>query len=282
MLENCIFIGGHSRTGTTLMQGLVCNHPHTISVTREASYFRGLMEAYELGLRWFDQHTCDYFESREELTDFHRLLIQPYLDRVLGRFGDGIDAIIVQKEPRMTEFFPEIGALLPGSKFIVLIRDLRDVIASQIVRIGKSGLPYQLDSDLDRYVRTLSRLIMYRDILEERLMFVNYEGLVNWPTKVMERVWCFLEMENLHIDGETRWATKRPRSDESATALDEEPPTSDPIGKNRDVLTNDILLTLEEFRELVLTHTRLDCYCSDTVTDHTQSIFFLKDIAKHD
>ena len=280
MLSEPIFVGGHSRAGTTLMQGLICNQPLTISVTREASYFRALIEAYELGLRWFDLHTCDYFESRQELTNFHRSLIQPYLDRVLSRFGSRDDAIIVQKEPRMTEYFPEVGTLLPRSKFVVLIRDLRDVIASQIVRSNKNGIAYQPDQDLDRYIRTLRRLILDRKKLEGRLLFVRYEGLVNSPTQVMSQVWHFLEMDNLHVDKQTRWTTKRPGGDESATDLDEQPPSSDPIDKNRHVLTKEILATVEQVRKFLLTHTRLDCYCSDTVTDHTQSVFFIKDIAK--
>jgi len=280
MLTEPIFVGGHSRAGTTLMQGLICNQPLAISVTREASYFRALIEAYELGLRWFDLHTCDYFESRQELTDFHRSLIQPYLDRVLSRFGNRDDAIIVQKEPRLTEFFPEVGTLLPRSKFVVLIRDLRDVIASQIIRCNKSRIAYQPDQDLDRYVRTLRRLILDPRKLEGRLLFVRYEGLVNSPTQVMSQVWHFLEMDNLHIDSQTRWATKRPRGDESATALDEQPPSSDPIGKNRHVLTSEILATVEQVRKFLLSHTRLDCYCSDAVTDDAQSVFTIEDIAK--
>ncbi len=173
MLDEGIFIGGHSRAGTTLMQGLVCNHPRTISVTREAAYFRALIEAYELGLRWFDLHTCDYLENRQDLTDFHRSLIQPYLDHVLSRFGDGTDAIIVQKEPRMTEFPPELGALMPKSKFIVLIRDIRDVIPSQIIRHDKAGLSYQLEGDIERYLRTLRRLVVSADTLEDRIIFVR-------------------------------------------------------------------------------------------------------------
>jgi hypothetical protein len=280
MLSEPIFVGGHSRTGTTLMQGLICNQPLAISVTREASYFRALIEAYELGLRWFDLHTCDYFESRQELTNFHRSLIQPYLDRVLSRFGNRDDAIIVQKEPRMTEFFPEVGTLLPRSKFVVLIRDLRDVIASQIVRCKKNKIAYQPDQDLDRYVRTMRRLILDPKKLEGRLLFVRYEGLVNSPTQVMSQVWRFLEMDNLHVDNQTRWVTKRPPGDESATELDEQPPSSDPIGKNRHVLTSEILATVEQVRKYLLSHTRLDCYYSDTVTDHAQSVFYIKDIAK--
>lgn len=280
MLNGGIFIGGHSRTGTTLMHGLVCNHPRTISVTSEASYFRALIEAYELGLRWFDVHTCDYFDSRKDLTDFHRSLIEPYLDHIQSRFGDGTNPRVVQKEPRMTEFFPEIRALLPGSKFVVLIRDLRDVVASQIVRARDKGLSYELDEDIDRYLRTLRKLITHCENLEEHLLFVHYEGLVNWPTEVMSGVWRFLELENLYVDNETRWTTKRHRDNESASEFDEKPPTPEPIGKNRHLLSKNIKLTLEKAREIVLTQTQLDCFSSDKVSGPNQSIFFLNDIAK--
>jgi hypothetical protein len=280
MSQNGIFIGGHSRTGTTLMQGLVCNHPQTIAVTREASYFRSLVQAYGLGMRWFDLHTCDYFDSPQALTDFHRSQIQAYLDHIQARFGDRPDAIIVQKEPRMTEVFPEIGTLLPGSKFIVMLRDLRDVIASQIVRCRENGVSYKVDQDLDRYITTLRNLIARRDILGERLLFVHYEALVNWPTPVMDEVWRFLEMENLHVDNKTRWATKRPRGDESASELDEQPPTADPIGTKRYVLTDDVLSSLQKVRALILDNTQMDCFCSDAVTDQSQAVIFLKDIVQ--
>ena len=103
-IDNGIFIGGHPRTGTTLMQGLVCNHPDTISVTRESQYFRVLVGAYRLGAIGYESsQTSDYFDSLEALTEFHRQLTAPYMQHILKRFGDHPDSIIVQKEPWMTK-----------------------------------------------------------------------------------------------------------------------------------------------------------------------------------
>ena len=41
-----IFIGGAMRSGTTLMQGIICNDTQTFPMTAECYYLQFLMELY--------------------------------------------------------------------------------------------------------------------------------------------------------------------------------------------------------------------------------------------
>lgn len=260
------------------MQGLVCNHPQTISNTREASYFRALVEAFALGQLWFGAHTCDYFDDRESFTAFHRRLVAPYFDHVLSRFGTGPESIVVQKEPRMTEFFPEVAHLLEGARFLVMFRDLRDVVASQFLRAKREDRKYSLQQDVGRYLRTLHKLTAHRDVLAGRLMFVRYEGLVSRPSVVMEQVWRFLDLPPIMVDENTRWTAKRPPTDESASEFDGAPPVVDPIGRNRHLLDRLILSELDRVRDFVKARIGLDPFVGGDVKSDGPSTFFLDDM----
>ena len=104
--SSLIFVGGGRRTGTTLLQGLICQSSETIAVTNECSYFRKLIEAYELRMKRYAVHTHDYFDSKEDFSAYHKNLTDKYLHYVQNRFGKG--KLIVQKEPRLTRYFKDI------------------------------------------------------------------------------------------------------------------------------------------------------------------------------
>ena len=286
-IDNGIFIGGPSRSGTTLIQGLVCNHPRTISVTRESRYFRGLVAAYRSEKRSHKSTTFDFFDSPEALTEFHRQLAAPYMEHTLKRFGDRPDSIIVLKEPRMTRYFPEIAELYPGAKFLVIVRDLRDVIASQTTRHIKDGRSYNNKRDMRRrdihpLQHMLQSLVDGRKPLEKKLMFIRYESLVTQPTIVMDRVWKFLGLDPITVDTNTRWATKRKRTSNAASELDGNPVSATQIGNYRTILDREVLIYLAKIRRRILRRSRLDVFSDDVAADGSNSTFSLSDIAKSD
>lgn len=253
-----IFIGGHARTGTTLMHGQICKSTETIQVTKECSYLRSLVEAYELGLRWFQAHTDDYFETTDDLTRFHQGLIENYLGHVAARFGS--DGRIVQKEPRLSPYFPELAYLMPNAKFIYMVRDLRDIIASQFTRHQKSNTQFDVAAEISQFISTHQRIMSVPNLLQNRLLFVRYEALATEPLETLRIVFDFLGLPWENAMEETSWATKRARFADSASELDGKPISSTSIGRYSSVLNSALNEEFERERENLKNTIGFDCY----------------------
>ncbi|PHV62810.1 sulfotransferase [Cyanobacterium aponinum] len=138
-----IFIGGYARTGTTLMQAILCSDSSTFPFTKESIYLYSLVYSYIEGRQLWNLHVDDYFDSLEDYVNFNKNIIAEYIYHIKDRWG--WDKEIIQKSPLMTTIFPELSYLMNGiepAKFIVMLRDPRDTIASMksiYIRLNKKN-----------------------------------------------------------------------------------------------------------------------------------------------
>jgi len=205
-----VFVGGSQRSGTTLLQTILCASGATNPMIGEAKYFRQLVQAYVFGKRQFSAETRDYFTDVEELRAFHAGLLQGFLARTLARFAGAQHLVL--KEPHLTMLFPEVGELLPAARFVCVVRDPRDVIASMVVVGRKLAAQGNADDPMGRmFVKrdmgALSRhyLSFYVPALRsaspgfmERCLFLRYEDLVQKPEEALARV---AEFTGLNLSG---------------------------------------------------------------------------------
>ena len=255
-----IFIGGHSRTGTTLWSTSIGRMP-----------CRALVEACELGSRWFTEHTDDYFDSEEAFFDFHRGLLEQYFQHVSDRFGSGR---MVQKEPRLTPYFPEVAVLMPQARFVFMVRDIRDIMASQTTRLAKTDTPFDVAAEIHRLVSTHQRINSARHILRDRLLFVRYEGLAQRPIETLQAVFRFLDLCWTVSMYDTSWPTKRSRFNDSVSPLDGLAISPRPIGRYRTVLSQDLIEEFERERANVKQTIGFDCYVEpDTPPEALDCVF---------
>ena len=93
------------------------------------------------------------------------------------------------------EMFPALARKFPGAKFIIVLRDPRAVLASEIavsVELRSSLLSYA------RGIRKLFNLSMYylgKKIFKNRLAIVTYEELLREPENVSKKLCQFLGIE---------------------------------------------------------------------------------------
>lgn len=178
-LSTLIFVGGAPRTGTTLLQGLICTSPRTNDYIAECSYLTAFMGPYRRALDAWEPHTHDYFDSVEDMCGFHADVIRKILSRFRTSLGgEGL----VLKDPCLTASFYTLAHLLPEARFAVMIRDPLDAISSRLeVMVRSTGIKPGLENieyACAEYNGAYAELIQHWRHLGDRLILVSYNALV--------------------------------------------------------------------------------------------------------
>jgi protein-tyrosine sulfotransferase len=200
-----IFIGGPPRSGTTILQRVLCQSQCTNPMVGEAEHFFYLVRAYSAALTQFDSKTKFYF-SKDELRDYHMDLADKYLQRFRGKFSN--DPRLVLKAPWFTRDFPFLAELLPDALFVIIVRDPLDIVASQI-EVGikqaeidghnfypRGDIQGIIDGIMSVYLPSLTSQKKFGS----RLMTIRYEKLVSGDV-ALQRLTKFLDLPDLMSAG---------------------------------------------------------------------------------
>ncbi len=246
-----IVVGGGPRTGTSLLQMILCQDESTNRYVHEARYLRRLVTAYERGLQEFDAFTKDYFLSRENLRRFHRGVIDGFFE-VMRATNGGVENLVV-KDPDLTPFFPALHDLVPAAKFVCTVRNPLDAVAS-LIRVGEKQRSAGIRSVMaDRNVERLSEMFkaVYGPVVNsgkqellEAVLFVRYEDVVLHADDIIRTL---REFTGLCLEGidpargfDTGYVDIRDSTPEQefwSSGLLGKSITSESIGKHKDVLT---------------------------------------------
>ena len=168
-----IFVGGAQRTGTTMLQSLLCQAPDTNPMIMEARYLFCLVRAYASAKRVWNIKTKDYFDNPENLPRFHSEFIVKFLKNTASRYDDVPHLVL--KEPHLTLYFADLFELLPAARFVVMLRDPRDAIASMI-EVGK-----KLDTEEKK------NYLPKRDMAELSKYFKSFYGPISHTKNAIRR-----------------------------------------------------------------------------------------------
>ncbi|MBI1733486.1 MAG: sulfotransferase [Gammaproteobacteria bacterium] len=206
-----IFVGGTQRGGTTLLQTLLCQDAEANPLIQEAKYLRHLVAAYRFGKSQFENETRDYFRDADGYLAFNKKVMRSFLENTLALFPGRKHLVL--REPHLTMLFPELAELLPRARFLCLIRDPRDVIASMI-EVGRKLKTQGMTGDsmarlfIGRDMEQLSRHVLSfyepvfraRRTLRDRLGFLRYEDLVRQPEAQLQKLRNFTGLKLAGID----------------------------------------------------------------------------------
>jgi len=263
---NFLFVGGAQRSGTTVLQKFLCLDSRASPKLAEASYLRTLLQAYRQAKDDFQHDTRDYFSDLDDLRRFNAGLIYLFLNRTLARMS-GRD-VLVLKEPHMTALFGELFELIPDARFVVTMRDPRDIMASMIdvgERMQQQGQAHFFQrrdiEQLSNHIKSFyAPLLSSTDTrFRDRYLIIRYEDLITHTDDVRKRLRAFtglaLDFANVGIAAAERSrgpTPQQPRYRPWYTDNENAPLNASSIGRYAQVLTGTEIAAAERHCEDLL------------------------------
>jgi hypothetical protein len=205
------FIVGCPRSGTTLLQSLLIAHPEIASFP-ESHFFVRLIKNRSVLRRTlgiaapearprFEQflQEIEFAEMQKYLPKYALFLPQytsafiKVLDRLTQKQGR---SLWVEKTPDHLFFIDEIEKLVTNARFIHLIRDGVDVVASLYEVTHKYPqdwlAPWSIDKCINKWIDSVRASYAY--IGRANHLFISYEKLTSNPNLNLEKIGKFLEI----------------------------------------------------------------------------------------
>lgn len=211
-----IFVLGMPRSGTTLVERLLGNHPE-VRLGGELQDFNVCIKR-ELGIEtgsFMDQEIA----TRLGEVDWSRVGAA-YRERLLERFGAG--GYVTDKLPGNSFYVHAIAAALPEARIVHVVRDPLDTCFAIWTDLFGSIYPYAYDQEAiaAHCVRYANWMRRCESALPKRIFPLRYEQLVSVPALVTKALYRFCGLD--WVDGaEDPTANDKPVATASAVLVRE-------------------------------------------------------------
>ena len=213
------------RSGTTLLQSILCSDKSTNPLIAESQYFTNLISLYVYGKQSFDNFLADYFHDSSEFKNFSRNWVEIFLKTARQNLTSCTHLVL--KNPEMTPLFSHVDELVDDARFLVTVRDPRDTVAS-ILEVARKQARAGVTTNLTMMGRNMDRLCKFYNAyylpvfkppsasLTSKMLFLKYEDLVMDSETEIRKIRQFTGLELADYDPNARW--KRSRRDYDSLA----------------------------------------------------------------
>jgi len=171
---------GHPRSGTTLLEQVMDSHPELVSAEETTVFNR---ESFSFLLRGGPpgRLMLDTLDAATTATlKQARANYSHCMSRFLGRPADA--RLLIDKNPSLTPLVPAFARVFPEAKFLVALRDPRDVCLScfmQPLPLGQvSSIFLTLEGTVQEYASVMGLWRAAAPCLEGSFLEIRYEDLV--------------------------------------------------------------------------------------------------------
>lgn len=177
-------IVGAARTGTTLLQGILCSDPDTNPLISESVFLRQYIELHRDTSIYHNKFPGHYFSDETDLVQFFRGSLDGYFDHVQAIHQCNK---LVLKHPALTRETSQLIDLYPNVRVVCLLRDPRAIVASLFkwkIKLLSRDKKHPFKSyKLRQFINFTNSFYAplfnnYSDFYAEKILFVRYEDLV--------------------------------------------------------------------------------------------------------
>ncbi|MEK0194906.1 sulfotransferase [Microcoleus anatoxicus] len=198
-----IFLVGAPRSGTTLLQSLLASHPEVISFP-ESKFFHYLL--YNKFVKKFPDRLSAFFKDEINRPEFLQnfdlsqsteLKVSWFVGVLDGLAAEDRKSIWLEKTPEHIYFIKDIERFLPDAKFIHILRNGMDTIASLYEATRSSPELWGDGWDLDHCIKRWKEgvLISHKYVNDSHHKLVKYEDLLENKTKFLADICDFFGIE---------------------------------------------------------------------------------------
>lgn len=191
--QQILLVGGAMRSGTTVIHRALCTARNSNPYISESWFLHDLLNLYKWNLSRYEVRHADQFGDVRNFSELIKFNFQYYVNIVSAKYGD--PEVLILKHPELTRHFIEIGAMFPQIRFLAIVRDPRDVIASMkdvAAKHRKDGVvsPQSRLTRIEDYCRQYAsyydRLLRQPERLGRRLSFLRYEDAMRDPRQAIQ------------------------------------------------------------------------------------------------
>jgi len=215
--NNLALLGGHPRSGTTLLEQVLDSHPGIVSIEETDHYgdYIGTRILRSLGVQ--SSHTNFFNPLPAELLAEMR---SDYIKAAEGCIGAAIgQRLLIDKNPSLTISIMGLVRAFPEIRLLVALRDPRDVVLScfmqPFVRLGVGNAMFlTLETAVEEYSAIMGMWLKLKSILPNPALEVRYEDMVEGLEPVARKVLEFLDVSwnERVLDFDAHARSKRVRS----------------------------------------------------------------------
>ena len=210
------FILGRTRSGTTLLRNLFDAHPH-VAIPTEIPFIPTTYRKFGRIKIWEDSHIRDYIHCISKFDKFKNLRIEKeQLEKILisarnqkadfnytdvvktlayhypSAFEKHDVTLLGDKSPAYSMFPQTLYRIFPDAKYVVIVRDYRDVVAS--VKQIDFELPFTAKICINWRI-SQKRILRFYQEHPQQVMLLKYEDFVASPETQLKEICAFLQVK---------------------------------------------------------------------------------------
>lgn len=198
-----IFVCGAERTGTTLLERILCTDSSVVPVVGELPVVAALLTCVKAAARQFDFFYRDYLASPAALEEVALAGIQA-VARGIAERHPGHRTLVI-KSPHLTPHVLELSRMFPAAPIVVLRRDPLDAVTSlhRVAERARSGNGHlglvkaaeDIRTLTDRFLNFYMPLMTMAGTKPESVSYVSFEDLVQAPEREIGRLGATLGLQ---------------------------------------------------------------------------------------
>jgi tetratricopeptide (TPR) repeat protein len=205
-------LGGHPRSGTTLLEQVLDAHPDMVSAEETEIFYN---DAYGPLMRGQPDDTAMYSALTAATPGTLQQVRQNYFRGMELSLGGSIDGrLLIDKNPSYTFLIPALIRIFPEIKLLIALRDPRDVVLSCFMQnlplnqVGAACLT--LASTTEEYIALMNVWQTIAPRIRNPYLEVRYENMVDDLESVARKTLDFLGVTwDAHVLGFDEHARKK-------------------------------------------------------------------------